>query len=164
MFCYLTKYTLSFTAGLTSEIIGDLPIVPGNHKFMTKFHSGTLRITDPLRLMSRFSIITWTSVSTRLKLYSKPLTLFQPGRGVGGIHSLQRFPSPSPQISIDRLQTFWFLNFTIETPSDKKIKFITCQGVTWSLFCQKHFVSPHIFHCIYIELSSSIFSDIYIYC
>ena len=40
----------------------------------------------------------------------------------------------------------------------QKIKFITCQGLTWSLFCRKHFVSPHIFHCIYIEFSSSNFS------
>ena len=27
----------------------------------------------------------------------------------------------------------------------QKIKFITSQGVTWSLFCRKHNVSPHIF-------------------
>ena len=40
----------------------------------------------------------------------------------------------------------------------RKIKFIACQGVTWPLFCHKHFASPHIFHCIYIELSSSTFS------
>ena len=40
----------------------------------------------------------------------------------------------------------------------QNINFITCQGVTWSLFCQTHFVSPHIFHCIYIEFSSSTFS------
>ena len=31
-------------------------------------------------------------------------------------------------------------------------------GVTWSLFPQNHFVSPYIFHCIYIEFSSSTFS------
>ena len=36
---------------------GDLPIVPDNHKFLAKFHSGTLRITDPMRLMSLFPII-----------------------------------------------------------------------------------------------------------
>ena len=51
-----------------------------------------------------------------------------------------------------------FLRFTIETQCDKKIKSIACQGATWSLFCQKHFASPHIFHYIYIELSSSTFS------
>ena len=47
-----------------------------------------------------------------------------------------------------------------------KIKLITCQGVTWSLFCRKHFVSPHIFHCIFAEFSCSTFSfsDIYIQC
>ena len=39
-----------------------------------------------------------------------------------------------------------------------KIKFITCQGVTWSFFCRKHFVSLHIFHCIFIEFSCSTFS------
>ena len=39
-----------------------------------------------------------------------------------------------------------------------KIKFITGQGVTLSLFCRKHFASPHIFHCICIELSSFTFS------
>ena len=38
------------------EIIGDLPIVPNNHKFLAKFHSGTLRITDPMRLMSLFQL------------------------------------------------------------------------------------------------------------
>ena len=36
---------------------GDLPIVPDNHKVLAKFHSGTLRITDPMRLMSLFPII-----------------------------------------------------------------------------------------------------------
>ena len=30
------------------NVIGDLPIVPDNHKFLAKFHSGTLRITDPM--------------------------------------------------------------------------------------------------------------------
>ena len=39
------------------------------------------------------------------------------------------------------------------------IKFIACQGVTWSLFCRKHFVSLHIFHCIYREFWSSTFSS-----
>ena len=45
----------------------DLPIEPGNHKFLEKFHSGTLRITDPMRLMSHFfSIIALTSIRIRL--------------------------------------------------------------------------------------------------
>ena len=39
------------------RIIGDRPIVPDNHKFLEKFRSGTLRVTDPMRLMSLFSII-----------------------------------------------------------------------------------------------------------
>ena len=39
------------------EIIGDLPIVPDNHKFLAKFHSGILRITDPMRLMSLFQLL-----------------------------------------------------------------------------------------------------------
>ena len=28
------------------RIIGDLPIVPSNHKFLAQFHPGTLRIMD----------------------------------------------------------------------------------------------------------------------
>ena len=52
------------------EIIGDLPIVPNNHKFLAKFHSDILRITDPMRLMSLFSIITWTSIRICLKCFS----------------------------------------------------------------------------------------------
>ena len=40
----------------------------------------------------------------------------------------------------------------------QKIKFIACQGVTWSLFCRRHSASSQIFHCIYIEFSSSTFS------
>ena len=36
------------------EIIGDLPVVPDNQKFLAKFCSGTFRITNPKRLMSLF--------------------------------------------------------------------------------------------------------------
>ena len=49
-------------------------MVTNNYKFLAKFHSGALRITDPMRLMSFFSIITRTSIigfvllSTRLNL------------------------------------------------------------------------------------------------
>ena len=42
---------------MLGEIIGDLPIVHDNHKFLAKFHSGTLRITDAMRLISLFSVI-----------------------------------------------------------------------------------------------------------
>ena len=34
--------------------IGDLPEVSNNHKLLAKFHSGTLRIVDTMRLMSLF--------------------------------------------------------------------------------------------------------------
>ena len=36
------------------EIIGDLPEVSNNHKLLAKFHSGTLKIMDTMKLMSLF--------------------------------------------------------------------------------------------------------------
>ena len=39
---------------MLEEIIGDLSVVSNNHKFPRKFHSGTLRIVDTMRLMSLF--------------------------------------------------------------------------------------------------------------
>ena len=39
---------------LLQEIIGDLPIVSNNDRFLAKFHSGTLRIIDTMRLMPLF--------------------------------------------------------------------------------------------------------------
>ena len=39
------------------NIIGDVQIVSDNHKFLAKFHSGALRITDPMRLVSLFLVI-----------------------------------------------------------------------------------------------------------
>ena len=39
------------------EITGDLPIVSSNDKFLTKFHSGTLRIIDTMILMSVFELL-----------------------------------------------------------------------------------------------------------
>ena len=48
-FVILADIPLSFTAGLKcyEKKICDLPILPDNHKLLAKFHSGTLRITDP---------------------------------------------------------------------------------------------------------------------
>ena len=58
-------------------------------------------------------------------------------------------------LSTPNVLTFNFYYWDIIWP---KIKFITCQGVTWSLFCLKHFASPHIFHCIFTEFSCYTFS------
>ena len=44
---------------------------------------------------------------------------------------LQVFLSPSPQISIDQLQTLWL--FVLSRHNLTKIKFIICQRITWSL-------------------------------
>ena len=49
-------------------MIGDLPIVPHNRKFLAKFHSGELRITYPIRLMSLYSIIAETSIRIHLNI------------------------------------------------------------------------------------------------
>ena len=88
-------------------------------------------------------------------LFLTTLTLFQPGGG--GIHPSRFFPrhSHKNQPIDSKLLTFNFYYRDIIWP---KIKLITCQGVTWSLFCRKHFVSPHIFHCIFTEFSCSTFS------
>ena len=51
---------------LHSRIIGHLSIVPDNHKILAKFHSSTLRIMDPMRLMSLFLIIASTSIGIHL--------------------------------------------------------------------------------------------------
>ena len=48
-------------------MIGDLPTVNNNHKFLEKFHSGTLRSMDAVRLMSLFSIIARPPIGVRLK-------------------------------------------------------------------------------------------------
>ena len=93
------------------------------------------------------------------------LTLFQPGGG-GGIHPPPGF-SLAIATKINRsTPNFLTFNFYYRDIIWPKIKLITCQGVTWSLFCRKHFVSSHIFHCIFTEFSCSIFSfsDIYIQC
>ena len=39
---------------MLKEIVGDLPVVSNNHRLLAKFHSGTLRIMDTMRLMSLF--------------------------------------------------------------------------------------------------------------
>ena len=92
------------------------------------------------------------------------LTLFQPG----GVESI---PPPGFSLAIATkinrsTPNFLTFNFYYRDINWLKIKLITCQGVTWSLFCRKHFVSPHIFHCIFTEFSCSTFSfsDIYIQC
>ena len=57
--CYLTRYTVIDTTGLDcllQEIIGDLPAVNNNDKFLVKFRSGTLRIIDTVKLMSLMSL------------------------------------------------------------------------------------------------------------
>ena len=41
---------------MSQEIIGDLPVVSDNYKFLGKFHSGTLRIMDTMRIMSHFQL------------------------------------------------------------------------------------------------------------
>ena len=100
----------------------------------------------------------WPSYFFYDKSSSGHLTLFQPGGGGGGIH-----PPPGFSLAIatkinrstPKSLTFNFYYRDIIWP---KIKFITCQGVTWSLFCRKHFVSQHIFHCIFTEFSCSTFS------
>ena len=83
------------------------------------------------------------------------LSLFQPGG----------WNPPPPGFSlviatkINRsTPNFLTLNLYYRDIIGPKIKFITCQGVTWSLFCWKHLVSPHIFHCIFTEFSCSTFS------
>ena len=94
------------------------------------------------------------------------LTLFQPGGGGGGIHPPPGF-SFTMATKINRsTPDFLTFNFYYQDIIGPKIKLITCQGIMWSLFCRKHFVSPHIFHCIFIEFSCSTFSfsDIYIQC
>ena len=55
---------------MLQEIIGDLPVVTDNNKFLAKFHSGTLRTTDTMRLMSLFKIIVRTSVGICLNISS----------------------------------------------------------------------------------------------
>ena len=85
------------------------------------------------------------------------LTLFQPG-GRGGIHPPPGF-SLAIATKINRsTPNFLTFNFYYRDIIWTKIKFITCQGVTSSLFCRKHFVSPHIFHYIFTEFSCSTFS------
>ena len=56
---YLTRHTLIYTTVLKRYkcLIGDLPVVGDNHKLLSKFHSGTLRIMDTMRLMSLFFLI-----------------------------------------------------------------------------------------------------------
>ena len=88
------------------------------------------------------------------------------GGGGGGIHPPPGF-SLAIATKINRsTPNFLTFNFYYRDIIWPKIKVITCQGVMWSLFCRKHFVSPHIFHCIFTEFSCSIFSfsDIYIQC
>ena len=86
------------------------------------------------------------------------LTLFQPGGGGVSLAIATKINRSTPN--------FLTFNFYYRDIFWPKIKLITCQGVTWSLFCRKHFVSPHIFHCIFTEFSCSTFSvsDIYIQC
>ena len=76
----------------------------------------------------------------------------------GGIHPPPGF-SLAIATKINRsTPNFLTFNFYYRDIIWAKIKFITCQGVTSSLFCRKHLVSPHIFHCIFTEFSCSTFS------
>ena len=86
------------------------------------------------------------------------LTLFQPGEG-GGWNPPPRGFSLAIALNVN-WSTSHFLTFNIHYRDInwQKIKSIAGQGVTWSFFCRKHFASPHIFHCIYIEFSSSALS------
>ena len=47
---------------MLEEIIGDLPVASNIHKFLGKFHSGTLRFVDTMRLISLFSVIGRTPI------------------------------------------------------------------------------------------------------
>ena len=49
-------------------MIGDLRVVSNDHKLFAKLHSGTLKITDTMRLMSLFLIIARTPIGIRLKV------------------------------------------------------------------------------------------------
>ena len=59
------------------EIIGDLPIVLDNHKFLAKFHSSILRITDPMRLMSLFQLLLEHLIEIVLKCTKFKLSRYQ---------------------------------------------------------------------------------------
>ena len=99
------------------------------------------------------SCTTFMPLSAILTYGSDDLTLCKSGGPLP-----RGFPSPSPQISTDRLQAFWLLIFTIKTCFKEKWSPHLVRKVTWSLFCRKHFASRHILHCVYMEFSSSNFS------
>ena len=107
----------------------------------------------------------WFYLNRHLSIGCRPLmtascclTLFQPRGGGGRIHPPPGF-SLAITTKINRsTPNFLTFNFYYRYIIWPKIRYITCQGVTWSLFCRKHFVSPHIFHCIFTEFSCSTFS------
>ena len=113
-----------------------------------------LSLTDWYSKVSMSIVLNVLFHCSAKKIRPEFLNPFSMGGGGGGGEGM--FPSPS--LSIDRFQTFWLLTFKFcyRAIISQKIKFITCQGVTWSLFSQKHL--PHAFHNIYIEFSSSTFS------
>ena len=57
----------TFTQQGLTEIIGDLQIVSNNNKCLAKFHSGTLRIIDTMRIMPLSKIIARTPIGILLE-------------------------------------------------------------------------------------------------
>ena len=57
---------------------GELPAVSNNDKWLAKFNSGTLRITDTMRLMSLFDLLLENQLEFVLSflLYKMQITVF----------------------------------------------------------------------------------------
>ena len=51
------------------KTIGDHPVVSNNHKLLAKFHSGTLRIMDTMKLMSLFELFLEHLLEFVLKIF-----------------------------------------------------------------------------------------------
>ena len=58
-FCYLIRFTLTYTTGLKYY-----------EKFLAKFHSGTLRVMDPMRLTSLFQLLLGHQLEFVLNIWS----------------------------------------------------------------------------------------------